>query len=154
MVGALACFGLFDFASGNSKTSTQNYDNRVGADNGAVVQQGSSAQATDEGIVVRDAGKILSPGSVENSGTITFTGVNGDQLKTVLQSVTDVADKATATAESAQAKFGDILQGAVTKLSEKTMSEGEDARNKNLLWMVLGLLATVGFIFWATSKRR
>src|SRR5947207_12504101 len=99
---ATACFGLFDMFSGNSHTATTNIDNRVGADNGAIVQQGTAAQATGQGVVVRDTGKILSPGALDNTGgTLTFSS-DPEVIKSALQSVEDITQSVTTAAQSGQ----------------------------------------------------
>lgn len=145
VANALACF--IGPGSGNSKASTSNQDNRIAATGLANVQQGSSVKATDDAIVVKDGSKILAPGATENSGTITVTGASDDTIKTALQTVADVADQATTAAQSGQTQLTGLLSTAVSKLAEKTTKEGEDARNKNLLFMVLGIFVLLGFIF-------
>jgi hypothetical protein len=138
--------------SGNSKASTSSTDNRVAATGLSQVQQGSSAKATDNAILVKDSSKILAPGAVENQGNITVTGASDKLVSSVLQSVSDVIAKAEDNQAAGQQQLAGILNGAVTSLADTKQKEGEAQRNMNQLWIVLGAFALLALVLMRIRK--
>lgn len=142
---ALACHNFF---GGNSDARTATSDNRIAATENATVQSGSSTSAKDSAIVVRDASKIQAPGALDNTGgTITVQGVSADEFKAALQSVSDVTNQATSAAQSGQSQLSSVLSSAVTSLAAVKKAEAVDAKNNQLIWVLLALFALMAFLF-------
>lgn len=158
IVTALAFFS--PPGSGNSSASTTTIDNRVGASDEAVVQQGGSVQASDEAVVVKDASTLHAPGSVsfENvSGGISVQGASEDLVKNALQSVEDISNTASAYAAEGQSQVAKILSGAISQvkdLAQSQQTQGESDRNRIILYIVLGIGVLIVLAFIFRNKKR
>ena len=157
-IAAAACaFNMF--GGGSSKSATTSNDNRIVAQDEARVLA-SGANLTESGAIsVASGGKFLEGIDLggSNQSSVSITTADPEVLTNALNKVTELGAQFggslgdfAAQTSLAQADQLSTLLGALGDLGQTTELEGK--RDRVILYIVLGLLAVVGFIFYRQRK--
>lgn len=131
--------GLFGIDSTSNAT-----DNRMTVSDNGIAVRGKGTVAEQGALVVSNGGRYNSGILVgrNNSGTITVNDT---------AALEDLAAQSTGTLGDALAGSGSLLSNALGKisdLSESSQTGGASEQNKIILYIVLGVLAVFGLIFY------
>tara|TARA_R110000868_G_scaffold4437_1_gene27941 strand:- start:78 stop:506 length:429 start_codon:yes stop_codon:yes gene_type:complete len=137
------------FGSGDKSTSS--VDSRIGAsDEALVISTGSGSNSNVGGTMVQGSNLTSLSNSLQNSnnsGTINY-GLGAEDFRETISDIGSTLTKSIA----AQADAGNsALDASLSKLSDLAMTkatDGESGKNNIVLYIALGALALVAFIFW------
>lgn len=163
-LGMPHCWGIF--GSGDKVQSTTN--TQVGASEDAQQAYGAQSQtAKDDAVVLGGYGNrnvigndasqgqgIINQGALAIGGygnnlsnAAITVGYDAAQFQNALQSVgSNLSNALNSQSAAGQSTLNSVLD-RISTLAENRQTDGDSSRNKIVLWIVLGVLALVGFVF-------
>jgi hypothetical protein len=137
------------FGSGDKSTSS--VDSRIGvSDEGLAISTGASSNSNVGGTMVQGSNLTSLDKSLQNStntGTINY-GLSPEDFRGTLADIGDTLTKSIAAQADAGSSALDSSLGKLSDLAMTRATDGESGKNNIVLYIALGALALVAFVFW------